>query len=139
MKILLIEDEKLLLWSLKRSLAKEGFEVIAEDSGEKAFGWLPKCTFDWVITDYRLPGINGLEVLREVKQCQPNVKTMMLSAFGSPELLKDLEQDGILCFLPKPFSIDELIKTLRETSLNTVKKNRFSLPLLLVLGIAFLG
>ncbi|NOY78761.1 MAG: response regulator [Calditrichaeota bacterium] len=132
MKILLIEDEKLLLWSLKRSLTREGFEVIAEDSGEKAFAWLSKYTFDWVITDFRLPGLNGLEVLREVKQCQPNVKTMLISAFGSPELRKSMEADGILCFLPKPFNIDELIKILRETSFHKIKKDRFFSPLLFI-------
>lgn len=125
MRVLIVEDEKLLLWSLERSLTKHKLKVSARTNAEEALPCLEKNSFDWIITDYRLPGIDGLEFLQRARLIQPEIKVAVISAYGSPQLLKELQNNGVNLFLSKPFNIDHLLFSLQE-SLSGTKKDSLS-------------
>jgi len=109
MRILLVEDEELLLWALQRSFQRHQLQVAATTSGEEALKYLEKDRFDWIITDYHLPGINGLELLQQTRGICPDIKVAVISAYGSPKLIKQLRNSGANLFLSKPFDIDHLL------------------------------
>ncbi len=110
MKVLLVEDETLLVWALRRTLERRGIDVTTEYSGEGALVQLRTSSFDWVITDYRLPGISGLDVLRQVQSLQPKARVVVISAYGTPQLVREVLESGAYAFLAKPFRFDELIE-----------------------------
>jgi two-component system response regulator AtoC len=123
MRILLVEDETLLVWSLQQALTRAGFEVVAEYSGEGALVQLRTTSFDWVITDYRLPGISGREVVRHARRLQPKARILVISAYGTPQLVDEVLQMGASHFLAKPFSIDKLIELLRPPDTEPAEDN----------------
>jgi len=112
MNVLVVDDERLLLWSLERLFTKNKIGVVTVQSGEEAQALLLKNRFDWLITDLRLPGISGVEVLRFAKETQPDIRTIVISAFGSSKLRRELEQIGIDLYLDKPFDLDLLLETI---------------------------
>ncbi len=126
MNVLIVDDERLLLWSLERLLAKHKISVAAVQSGEEALALLTKEPYDWLVTDLRLPGISGLDVLRFAKKTQPNIRTLIISAFGSGQLREELEKIGIDLYLDKPFNMDFLLETIRSPK--SEKSNESSSP-----------
>ncbi len=112
MKVLIVDDERLLLWSLERLLTKHGISVVTVQSGEDALAFLSEESFDWLVTDLRLPGISGQDILRFAKKKQPDIRTIIMSAFGSVQSRADLERIGIDLYLDKPFNLDFLLETI---------------------------
>jgi len=114
MQVIIVEDEKLLLWSLERSLVKHDLKVEAKTNAEEALLCLKKDCYDWMITDYRLPGISGLELLQKARAICPHIKVAVISAYGSPKLLEELRNSGANLFLSKPFDIDHLLSIIKN-------------------------
>ncbi len=114
MNVLIVDDEKLLLWSLKRLFNKNKIDVQTVQSGEEALLQLEQKRFDWLISDMRLPGISGLEVLRFAKKSQPHIRTVVISAFGSTSLRSQLTEIGIDLYLDKPFDLDVLLQFIQS-------------------------
>ncbi|MFQ6032570.1 MAG: response regulator, partial [Candidatus Zixiibacteriota bacterium] len=94
------------------------YEVMVEYNGEKALDRVGQFSFDWIITDYRLPGMDGLEVLRQTKRVQPKAQIIVISAYGTPQVVQEAERRGASHFLAKPFSIEELIKIIHGQASN---------------------
>lgn len=113
MNVLIVDDEKLLLWSLKRLFSKNKIDVQTVQTGEEALVLLEEKHFDWLISDMRLPGISGLEVLRFAKKSQPHIRTVVISAFGSTSLRSQLAEIGIDLYLDKPFDLDVLLQFIK--------------------------
>lgn len=109
-KILVVDDEILLCWSLKKKLEKLGFAVATADSGEKAVEILKKQKFDALITDLRLPGIDGFSLAKSAINLSPDIKMFMISAFGDEEAKRRSETNNIKRFFDKPFDLDEFSK-----------------------------
>ena len=106
MKILIVEDEKHLSDGLRFNLEAEGFEAVVSDTGEAALDELSKRKFDAVVLDIMLPGINGFEVARRLREREDFTPILMLTARGRPEdVLKGFEV-GTDDYLPKPFELD---------------------------------
>ena len=120
MNVLVVDDERLLRWSLERLFTKYNIDVIAVETGEEACTVLEHSYFDWLITDLRLPGISGFDVLRFAKKMYPQIHCLVISAFGSEEMRKELESIGIDLYLDKPFSMDFLLETIRKTEIKPV-------------------
>ncbi|MBC8344697.1 MAG: sigma-54-dependent Fis family transcriptional regulator [Candidatus Marinimicrobia bacterium] len=112
MKILLVEDEKILRISLDKTLQREGYAVFACDCGSKAISALGRESFDIVLTDLRMPGKSGMDVLKYVKREQSNIKVIMMTAFGTVESAVDALKLGAIDYLTKPFTQDELLHKL---------------------------
>ena len=112
-RILIVDDEALVCWSLSRALQEEGYEVSTVQSGEEALDIMTECKFDLVVTDLRLPQLNGMDLLREIKRRFPQCKVLMISAFGTPKVRDEAMKEGVLQFFDKPFDIKELRESVR--------------------------
>ena len=84
--ILIVDDEKNYLLVLEALLAPEGYEVITTDKAEKALRIIRASDLDLVITDMKMPGMSGMELLEAVKDIQPDLPVIMMTAYGTIEM-----------------------------------------------------
>ncbi len=106
--LLIIEDEPSTSWALAEGFSDDGFTIDTFASAEEAWGWLQKRRSDLVITDLRLPGMSGLEFARKLARSRRAQPVIVVTAYGSPETLRELEAAGVVACFSKPFHIDEL-------------------------------
>lgn len=101
--ILVVEDEPNLLESIKKMLGKENVEVLTADTGEKALEVLKSVKPDLVWLDFLLPGMNGFEVLKNIRESLPlkNLKVAVVSVSSSPETINKMRALGICDFIIK--------------------------------------
>ncbi len=107
-KILVIDDEPILRESLEIALKALGHEVIIAGTGEEGLELFRKESPDLVLLDHWLPGINGDEVLRRIKEQEPEIPVIIMTAQGSIELAVNSMKMGAFDFLVKPFELDQI-------------------------------
>ena len=110
-RILIIEDDEEMRALLKDSLLEEGVEADSATNGSEALRKLVKESFDLVITDIRMPGLTGLDILPVIKRLQPNASVIVITAFGSEEVYRRSFEKGAAGYLEKPIHMERL-KTL---------------------------
>lgn len=106
-RILLIEDNQTMREGMSLILRKQGLEVVETDNGNSAMELLQKQPVTLVVTDYKMQGIDGLEVLKRVKRLSPATEVILITAYGTIELAVEAMQHGALDFITKPFSHKE--------------------------------
>ncbi|HZU51846.1 MAG TPA: sigma-54 dependent transcriptional regulator, partial [Sphingomicrobium sp.] len=106
---MIIDDEPLIRLSMTDALKAVGYEVRAAATGHEGMELLTTKTFDIVISDLRLPGTDGLELLQVCKQRSPRTEVIMITAHGSVEAAVEAMKHGAYDFITKPFSMDELL------------------------------
>lgn len=106
--ICLVDDEKNTLKVLSAFLRKQGYQVLIAESGEQAWEKLKIQDCQLLITDLKLPGKSGLELLEAVKTCWPMMPVIMITAFGSIPNAVQAMQSGAFNYLTKPVNLDEL-------------------------------
>jgi DNA-binding NtrC family response regulator len=109
-RILLIEDDPAIANTLRRILVDEGYEIVVETTGEAGLVRAKQNGFDVVITDLKLPGLSGLELVRELHPEQPRLPILMMTAHGTTETAIEAIQSGAFDYILKPFEMPELIK-----------------------------
>ncbi len=112
--VLIIDDDVGMLRALNKVLSGEGCMVASASSSEAAVKFLTngqQC-FDLIITDLRMPVIDGMGILRGVKQAYPDVPVIIITAFGSPEAKRESDQLGATAFLEKPVDTQRLLATI---------------------------
>ena len=111
--LLIVDDETALRSAIAERLADQGFSVEQAGSGEEALQRLTEFAFDILITDLRLPGINGRELARRLLPLRPEMKVLYLSGYaGDSALRRDLSAEK--AFLAKPFTPEALARKVRE-------------------------
>ncbi len=113
-KILVIDDDESLRRVLEYNLAQEGYAVLTAGSGEQGLELLRKEGADLVVTDVRMPGMDGLQVLEGVRKVDPNIQVIILTAFGTIEMAVEAMRAGAFHYISKPFNRDELRLTIRK-------------------------
>ncbi|HWU37811.1 MAG TPA: sigma-54 dependent transcriptional regulator [Candidatus Acidoferrum sp.] len=113
-KILVIDDDESLRRVLEYNLAQEGYAVLSAASGEQGLELLKKEGADVVVTDVRMPGMDGLQVMESVRKIDPNIQVIILTAFGTIEMAVEAMKAGAFHYISKPFNRDELKLTLRK-------------------------
>lgn len=113
-KILIADDEVNMVWALKKVLIKEGFEVLSAENGEEALKIFRREESDLVILDLKMPKINGIEVLRNIKDTNPKIPVIMITAHGSTDVAVEAMKLGALDYISKPFDIEELRVIIRK-------------------------
>jgi signal transduction histidine kinase len=104
-RILVIDDEPDVLKMLQRALLLEDYEVFVSTNGEQAMAKLQETPFDLVITDIRMPGMNGLEVIHRVKAFDPSIEIIVLSGYATLEnAIESLKEGGAFHFVMKPLN-----------------------------------
>ncbi len=107
-KILVIDDEKLIGWSFKKEFDNKYFEVSTAESGEEGLKLFEKDFHDIVFLDNRLPGMQGLEVLKRLKKLRDDVYIIFMTAYGSIETAVEAMKLGAYEYINKPFNHDEI-------------------------------
>lgn len=109
MKILIAEDEPIMLKLIELRLQKEGYELLVASDGRQALRQLAEQSPDMLITDIMMPYASGLELLGAVRQRQDKrIPVIVLSAMGQEDIVLEAFQLGADDYLPKPFSPNEL-------------------------------
>jgi two-component system NtrC family response regulator len=108
LSILLIDDEESILTSIKSFLLRRGHMVYTAADGAEGINKIKNNPIDLVLTDYRMPNKNGLEVLQEVKEINPTIDVVVITAFGNVDDAIGIMKNGAYDYLTKPIDLDEL-------------------------------
>ncbi len=112
--ILVADDDPGLRESLERTLAREGYRVVLASDGRAALERLQAGGIDLVLTDLKMPGLSGIELLRATKAVAPDVDVVLLTAFGTIEEAVKAIKDGAYDFLTKPVQRAQLQRVIRQ-------------------------
>ncbi|HMH54456.1 MAG TPA: sigma-54 dependent transcriptional regulator [Candidatus Acidoferrum sp.] len=113
-KLLVADDDPGLRESLERTLTREGYRVVVASDGQAALERLQGGGVDLILTDLKMPGLSGLEVLHAAKAIAPDVDVILLTAFGTIEEAVKAMKDGAYDFLTKPFQRAQLLRVVRQ-------------------------
>jgi DNA-binding NtrC family response regulator len=114
-KILVVDDEHLIRWSLEQNLKKQGYEVVVASNGEEALKQVHEDPPDLVLLDIQMPGITGIEVLEKVKEIDEDIIVIMITAHGGLETAVSAMRMGAYDYINKPFNLDELAIVIRKS------------------------
>ncbi|MBT0663047.1 sigma-54 dependent transcriptional regulator [Geobacter pelophilus] len=113
-KILVIDDDNSLRRVLEYNLQEEGYEVQAASSGEEGLYWFGQSRPDLVITDMNMTGMDGLMVLKSIKERSPETLVIIITAFGTVDVAVEAMKSGAYDYITKPFNRDELKLTVKK-------------------------
>ena len=113
-RILVVDDERSMREMLAILLKREGHDVAVAESGKAAIALLDERPFDLVVSDARMPDLDGLEVLRHARSINPSVIAIMVTAYGSPDLIRGVAQLGVNDYVEKPFNTEVLRFRIRK-------------------------
>lgn len=114
LKVLFVDDEIEFLETLMKRMKKRGVHVAGVGSGEQALDYLNKQPVDVVVLDVRMPGIDGIQTLREIKLIDPLMEVIMLTGHASIEVAIEGMELGAFDYLMKPADIDELFYKIQD-------------------------
>lgn len=106
--ILVVDDERSIRVGLKGLLAKEGYEVAIAESGDAALRFLDGQPFDLVLSDLRMPGLDGISLLKQIKGKYPDTLVVMMTAYGSEKIAVEAMKAGAHDYIVKPFDNEEV-------------------------------
>ncbi len=131
-QVLLVDDEVDFLETLMKRMKKRNVDINGVKSGEEALLTLDQDRVDVVVLDVRMPGMDGIEALREIKRRHPLVEVIMLTGHANTEVAVQGMELGAFDYLMKPMDIDELLykvedahknKVIQEEKLDVLKRN----------------
>jgi DNA-binding NtrC family response regulator len=105
-RVLIVDDERLIRWALGQALSLHGCAVTEAANAQEAQAALRAGVFDTVVLDYCLPDTTDLELLRLVRTLSPGSHVVMMTAFGTPEMIDEATGLGVSCVLEKPLDLD---------------------------------
>ncbi|MFD2827069.1 response regulator transcription factor [Leeuwenhoekiella polynyae] len=114
-RILIIEDNPMVVRSLEFKLKKEGYEVVVAEEGRQAMKLLLEETFDLILTDLMLPFVTGTQIIEHIKKTYPNIPVIVLSTSTQEDIITDAFKMGVDDFITKPFSPSELSLRVKRT------------------------
>lgn len=121
MKLLFIDDEQTFLNYLAKRLVLDGFDVTTTFSGEEGVDAASKQEFDVAVVDLQMPGIDGIEVQKRLKDLQPDLPCIVLTGHGSVENALESGKYNAFKFLSKPIDMDTLIETIQAAYDHRIK------------------
>jgi two-component system response regulator PilR (NtrC family) len=127
-KILIVEDEENMREVLKILLEGENYLVTPASDGQEGLSYIDKDIFDLIITDMKMPKVDGFELLRKIKEISPDTLVIMITAFGTTESAIEAMKLGAYDYINKPFKIDEIRLIVKKA----IEKKRLSEEILLL-------
>jgi DNA-binding NtrC family response regulator len=121
LSILVLDDEPIVGKRLKPALAKAGHAVEVAESGAEALRRIEQKVYDIVVTDIRMEGVDGLDVLRHVRARSPRTLVIMITGFATVELARETLTMGAFDFIAKPFKLDDLRRTILRAAESLAK------------------
>jgi len=111
--ILIVDDQPGIRILLNEVFQKEGFQTILAANGLEALKLFNEHDVDCVILDMKIPGMNGLEILQNIKKQKEEVPVMMITAYGEQDLIDVALSEGALAYFTKPFNIFEVVNKVK--------------------------
>jgi DNA-binding NtrC family response regulator len=121
-KLLIVDDESRFLDAIATRLRKRGFNVTTATNGADAIALAREEKFDIALLDLKMPGMDGKEVLRVLKQEHEFLEAVILTGHGSLESAVELTKLGAFGYLPKPYELDKLLETLKQAYETRLRK-----------------
>lgn len=113
-RILIVDDEDIVLKSCLRVLRKLDYEIETAYSGQTALDQLDKKKYDIVVTDLMMPGIDGMQLLEEIKKRYPEMIVIIFTGYATVDTARQALKAGAFDYIPKPFTPDELWNVLEH-------------------------
>ncbi len=117
LSVLIVDDDIRLGDSLTDILETTGHDIKFVSSGKDALSTIKKSEYDIILMDIRMPGMNGVETLRHIKEQSPNTSVVMMTAFAEDELVSQAREEGALQILSKPLDIDKILGFIKKHEL----------------------
>jgi DNA-binding NtrC family response regulator len=122
-RILVVDDEKLIRWSVSERLQRDGYEVLSAETGEQALELVGGAPPDVMLLDVKLPGIDGVATLQRALALHPELAVLMMSAHSTVDVAVEAMKHGAIDFLVKPFQLNALVAAV-ERALATARTRR---------------
>jgi len=113
-KVLLVDDEIDFLEVMSQRMKARGLEITTAESAEQAISFIKKKSFDAVVMDFQMPGMNGMEALKIIKNNNPEMQVILLTAYATIEKTVEVIKAGAMDLLEKPADIDALIDKIKK-------------------------
>jgi DNA-binding NtrC family response regulator len=114
LRVLFVDDEADFRETIIKRMLKRRIDALGFGSGEEVLSWLANDTADVVVLDVRMPGMDGIETLRAIKQLRPLIEVIMLTGHASLEIAREGMQLGAFDYLMKPVDLDELLYKIED-------------------------
>lgn len=116
--ILVIDDEELIIKSLRKLLEKSGFAVFVAKNGQDALAMVEEENFDLIIADIRMPGMDGVETIESIyadleKMNNKNIPTIFITGYANDEIRKKAQALNPVAYIYKPFDVQELVNKIK--------------------------
>ncbi|MEY4474890.1 MAG: nitrogen regulation protein, partial [Pseudomonadota bacterium] len=108
-RVWIVDDDSAIRWVLERALTGAGLNCTTFDNGNQVLAALATQTPDVLLSDIRMPGMDGLALLKQIKQCHPMLPVIIMTAHSDLDAAVSAYQQGAFDYLPKPFDIDEAV------------------------------
>lgn len=139
-KVWIIDDDRSIRWVLEKALAQEGFQTLAFEDGVIALERLKRDEPDAIVTDIRMPGIDGLELLGRMKAEHPELPVIVMTAHSDLDSAVQSYQGGAFEYLPKPFDVDEAIALVKRAVDHRNEQNaKVTAPTVIAPGVEIIG
>ena len=119
--VLIVDDEPSICWALRECLTDEGFSVDVAGTAEQAFGLADQHAPDVIVMDVRLPGMDGLKAMRQLRDKSSTVPIIIMTAFGSLKIAVDAIDGGAFDYLTKPMDLDKAVAVVRQAASTSPK------------------
>ena len=113
-KVWIVDDDKSIRWVLERALTKEGVDIVSFANPLQVLEKVKKDTPDVLISDIRMPGMDGISLLEKFKECAPNIPVIIMTAYSDLDRAVSAFQVGAFEYLSKPFDVDEVVSLVKR-------------------------
>ncbi len=114
--VLIVDDEKNLTQAMRRLLSAEGYRAEVAASGEIALEAIKELSYDIILLDINMPGMNGLEAFKKLRKVSPKSKVIMITGYGKTlkALVEEARELGVHSIIDKPFKINQITDAIQE-------------------------
>ncbi|MFB5283517.1 response regulator [Peribacillus sp. Hz7] len=113
-KILIVDDQFGIRILLNEVMVREGYETYQAANGVQALEIVHQHDPDLVLLDMKIPGMDGIEILKRVKKIKPEIRVIIMTAYGELDMIQEAKELGAITHFAKPFDIDDIRKAVRD-------------------------
>ena len=118
-RVLVVDDEQLIRWSLAEGLREAGSTVAEAENASSALRSVREAVPDVIVLDYRMPDSNDLNLLASIRRLSPHSQVILMTAFGTPDVVRAALDLGAFCVVSKPFEVDKLVSLVGQAHSST--------------------
>ena len=115
-RVLIVDDNVAMSKTLSDILQMIGFNIHVAESGEEGIEKVKEWSFDIILMDVKLPGMNGIDAFKEIKKIRPNTMVIIMTAYTTEGLIKEAQNEGAFSILHKPFEINDMLTTMESAT-----------------------